>query len=81
MGSKKLQIWLPLIFAVVLALGMYLGYQLKENTTGPDNFFLNAKSNSLQEILDLIKNKYVDNVSADSIEDAGINEMLSHLAG
>lgn len=79
MGSKKLQIWLPLIFAVVLALGMYLGYQLKENTTGPDNFFLNAKSNSFQEILDLIRNKYVDNVSADSIEDAGINEMLSHL--
>lgn len=79
MGSKKLQVWLPFLFALVLSVGMWLGYQLRENTTGAVGFLSNTKTSTLQEILNLIENKYVDKVAADSLEDEGINDMLGHL--
>lgn len=79
MGSKKLQVWLPLLFAIVMTAGMWLGYQLRENTSGAIGFMNNSKSNSLQEILNLVQNKYVDTVSVDSLKETAIEEMLTHL--
>ncbi len=79
MGSKKLQVWLPLLFAAVMVLGMWLGYQLRDNTVGEPSFLSNSKTNALQEILNLIQNKYVDNVSVDSLKDDAINDMLGRL--
>lgn len=79
MVSKKLQVWLPLLFAVMMVIGMWLGYQLRANTTGGNSFISNNKSNSLQEVLNLIQSKYVDPVSMDSLKIDAINEMLSHL--
>ena len=79
MGSKKLQVWLPLLLAVIMTVGMWLGYQLRENTSGASGFSTNTRSNSLQEILNLVQNKYVDTVSIDSLKETAINEMLAHL--
>ncbi len=80
MGSKKLQAWLPLLFAVVLVGGMAIGYQLKGNTSGTSAFFINnASSSTVSEILKLISTKYVDNVGTDSLKEEAINEMLAHL--
>ncbi len=79
MGSKKLQVWLPLLFAVVMTVGMWLGYQLRENTSGAVGFMTNSKSNSLQEILNLVQNKYVDTVNIDSLKESTISDMLTHL--
>lgn len=79
MVNKKLQVWLPLIFAVVLAAGMALGYKLREDTGGTVSFMHNAKSSSLQEVVNLIENKYVDTVAVDSLKENAINEMLAHL--
>ncbi len=80
MGSKKLQVWLPLLFSVVMVAGMVIGYKLRENTAGASAFFINNSNGSaLQEILKLIGEKYVDNVGTDSLKDAAINDMLSHL--
>ncbi len=70
---------MPLLFAVVMTVGMWLGYQLRENTTGAVGFMTNTKSNSLQEILNLVQNKYVDTVSIDSLKETAITEMLTHL--
>jgi carboxyl-terminal processing protease len=80
MGSKKLQIWLPLLFAIVMTLGMFVGYKLRADTsTQTAGFMQNTRSNTVQEILNLIQNKYVDNISIDSIKEDAINAMLSHL--
>jgi len=80
MGSKKLQIWLPLLFAIVMTLGMFVGYKLRADTsTQTAGFMQNTRSNTVQEILNLIQNKYVDNISVDSIKEDAINAMLSHL--
>ncbi len=78
MGSKKLQIWLPFLFAITMVLGMMIGYQLKERTSG--NRFLNFnKATSLQEVVDLIKERYVDKVASDSINQLAVNQLLTHL--
>src|SRR4030095_7728474 len=72
MGNKKLQVWLPLIFSVVMIAGMFLGYQLQEP-------FKKNKRSSLQEVVDLIKLKYVDPVHLDYFETDAIEEMVNKL--
>ena len=78
MGSRKIQVWLPLLVAVVMVAGMMIGYQLKEKTLG-NRFFNLSKRTSLQELLELVKGKYVDKISSDSINQAAANEVPSHL--
>jgi carboxyl-terminal processing protease len=78
MRNKKLQVWLPLIFSIGLIAGMFLGYKM--NNSGSSKGFLKiAKNTSLQEALDLIRLKYVDKVSLDSIQSGAIQEMMSEL--
>ena len=79
MVRKKVQVWLPLIFAIVMAFGMIIGYKLRQNTTGGDSFLHNATTTPLQEAVSLIQNKYVDNVNMDSLEAPAINGLLDNL--
>lgn len=78
MGPKKLQVWLPLLFAIVMIVGMMIGFQLKEKTLSPQ-FFSPSGRSSLQELTELIKTRYVDKVSQDSINGLVSNELLKHL--
>jgi carboxyl-terminal processing protease len=78
MGSRKLQVWLPLLFAIVMIAGMAIGFQLKEKTMAARFFSITRKS-SLQELTELIKNKYVDKVASDSINELVSSELLQHL--
>jgi len=79
MGNKKLHVWLPLIFSIVLIGGMYFGFKLRENTSTGTGFFKADKKTALQEILDLVKQRYVDPVSIDSLQNNAIDEMMNHL--
>jgi len=78
MGSKKLQVWLPILFSITMVLGMLIGYQLKERTGGNRFFSLSGKT-SLQEVVELIKGKYVDKIAADSVNQLAVSQLLSHL--
>jgi carboxyl-terminal processing protease len=73
MRNKKLQVWLPLLFSLVMISGMFFGFKLHQNT-GSENFFKKDKTTSLQEALDLIKRKYVD-----SLQNDAINSVMNHL--
>ncbi|HMU45870.1 MAG TPA: S41 family peptidase [Chitinophagaceae bacterium] len=79
MGNKKLQVWLPLIFSVVMIVGMFLGYGLGSKSGNSKGFFSSNKRGSVQEVLDLIKMRYVDNVQVDSLEGKAIQEMMNEL--
>ena len=79
MANKKLQVWLPLIFSIVLIGGMFFGFKLRENTPSGNGFFRADKKTSLQEILDLVRQRYVDPVRLDSLQYGAIDEMMSHL--
>ena len=38
MRNKKLQVWLPLIFSLVMISGMFFGFKLHQQTGGRDGF-------------------------------------------
>lgn len=76
---KKSQVWLPLVFAILLILGMIAGYKLKERMPYTQGFFETSQRSSIQEVMDLIRNNYVDPVSTDSLAEDAIQAMLSHL--
>jgi len=78
MNSKKLQVWLPLSFAVIMIIGMVIGFKLKEKTMSASFFSFSNKS-AIQELTDLIKNRYVDRVAIDSINGVVANDLLQKL--
>ena len=78
MQNKKLQVWLPLLFSLVMVAGMIIGYKIKTNM--PDTgIFFTEKRRPVQEVLNLIENKYVDKLDPDSLGDAAIEAILSKL--
>jgi len=79
MNNKKLQVWLPLIFSVVMIAGMFFGFNLHKQTGTTKSFFALAKRNSLEEALELIKSRYVDSVHMDTLEEGAIQQMMSGL--
>lgn len=76
---KRLQVWLPLLFSIVMIAGMVIGFRLRENTRSGNSIFHIAKRSPLQEVLDLINMKYVDKVNTDTLGNDAIQEMLTHL--
>lgn len=78
MQKKKLHIWLPLLFSITMIAGMFIGYKLRDGIPGK-NFFYVEKRRPVQEILDLIKNRYVDSVDIAALSDSAIVAILSNL--
>lgn len=57
---------------------MYLGYKMRD-ANPRKGFFYTEKRRPVQEIMDLIENKYVDKVAIDSLTDTAIQAMLNKL--
>ncbi len=76
---KKLQVWLPLLFSIVLIFGMWIGSGLRKNIPFSQGLFQTSSRSSIQEAMDLVQNKYVDKVNLDSLSDDAIQAMLAHL--
>lgn len=78
MEKKKLQVWLPLLFSLIMVAGMVIGYKLREES-GVRNFFAINSKTSLQEVIDLVRLRYVDKVDVDTLGNEAINGLLHHL--
>lgn len=78
-GKKRLNVWLPLLFALVLALGMYLGSKLQTETANGPSIVLRNGGNKLDQILKLVENRYVDSVDTEDLTDKMIAELLTQL--
>jgi carboxyl-terminal processing protease len=76
---KKIQVWLPLVFAIVMIIGMRIGFKLRENIPASQSFFQSGKRSSLQEVIDLVRLKYVDPVNTDTLTEDAVQAMLTHL--
>lgn len=76
---KKLQVWLPLLFSIVLIVGMWIGSGLRKNIPFSRGLFETARPSTLQEVMDLINLRYVDSVNQDSLSDDAVQAMLGHL--
>ncbi|WP_291917044.1 S41 family peptidase [Chitinophaga sp.] len=80
MSNRKLNVFLPLLFAVVLALGMFLGHKMPGSNNGGATVFFNKPNRGpLQEVMDLIKAKYVDSLNTDDLQQEAIEGILAHL--
>lgn len=79
MGSKKLQVWLPVLFALVMIVGMAIGFKLREKTSSIAGFLKLNQRNSVQEVLDLVQSRYVDEIGTDSITTTVIEQILAKL--
>jgi len=77
--NKKLQVWLPLLFSIVLVIGMVLGYKLNSDRGNKGSFFSAGRGSALQQALDLIRLKYVDSVNTDSLGGQAIQDMMNQL--
>ena len=79
MRNKKLQVWLPLIFSLVMIAGMYFGFRLHQQTGSGDGFFKRDKRSSLQEALNIIRTRYVDSIGVDSLKNDAMQGLMNHL--
>lgn len=80
MSKKKVQVWLPLLFSVVLILGMVLGFKLKDSLRNKKDFTTIIQRNDrLEDIIELIEQKYVDTVNSNELYADAVNGILQHL--
>ncbi len=78
MRNKRLQVWLPLILSLCMVAGMFIGYRIKGNMPNKGIFYV-ERQKPVQEVLDLIQRKYVDDENLDSLGNIAIQALLSGL--
>ncbi|WP_116790440.1 S41 family peptidase [Flavobacterium psychrotrophum] len=74
------KIYLPIVLALTLALGLIMGSLL--NFPAQQSGFMVSNTSGkgkLNKLMDFIENEYVDNVNADSIVDLTVNSILEKL--
>jgi C-terminal peptidase (prc) len=76
----KFKVWAPLICALVLVLGMVLGFNLRDTLRSKrDIINISTRNDRLEQIIDLVAEKYVDTVDANKLYEDAIKGILSHL--
>ncbi|MCH2023066.1 MAG: S41 family peptidase [Saprospiraceae bacterium] len=73
-STEKVNIFLPLLLALALAGGIWLGFELSNNNKNP-----NLVLGKLDEILQFIDARYLENESKNKLEDTAINAILDEL--
>ncbi|MCB0584787.1 MAG: S41 family peptidase [Phaeodactylibacter sp.] len=81
---KKISVWLPLLFAIVLVAGILIGMQMESNaptivTESPEASLHALGQGKIEEILRYIEAKYVDEVDREALVQEVIEDMLSKL--
>lgn len=77
---RFLHYWTPLLFSVILIGGMILGFNLRDTLRNKRNITTIIERNDrLEQIIDLIREKYVDTVNTNNLYDDAVAGILSHL--
>lgn len=79
MNRKRINIYLPVLIAVSVIAGIFLGNTLSSTKVPSLQNFAPATTNKLSTIIDLISNAYVDSVSTDKLVDEAIPDLLKNL--
>lgn len=85
MQKNNFNVFIPLLFAVVLAIGMQLGYKMYETVKakpqGRASGFLSSggSASEFDEILNYVQAKYVDTVNVEEFTDKAFNRALHEL--
>jgi carboxyl-terminal processing protease len=82
-SSTKSNLLVASCYAGILALGMAVGPKFghENGTAGSGNYlsFLSGKTEKVDQVLKIIKENYVDPVKVDTLQNLGIDNILSHL--
>lgn len=78
--TRTRNVWTPLLLALVMIIGLVGGFYLNKLTGNKRDFATILERNDrLEEMIDIISEKYVDSISPDSLYNDAINGILSHL--
>jgi carboxyl-terminal processing protease len=74
------KVWTPLFFSLVLVLGMVLGFNLRDTLRSKRDIATVVQRNDrLEEIIDLVKDKYVDTVNSNELYEDAVAGILKSL--
>jgi carboxyl-terminal processing protease len=78
---NKFRIWLPFIFATLLAAGIYIGMKLNEPFNNKQSFFSfrTGQFNKINDVVNYISQEYVDTVNQKKLVENTIEGMLHQL--
>ncbi len=78
---NKFRIWLPFIFALLLASGIYIGMKLNEPFNNQKSFFSfrTGQFNKINDVVNYISQEYVDTVNQKKLVESTIEDMLHQL--
>ena len=79
MEQKKNNRWMPLIMALCVVAGIFIGTFYANHFSGNRLNIINSGSNRLNNLLHIIDDQYVDKVNIDSLVDKAIPQILSEL--
>lgn len=79
-NQNRLKVWLPLLFSLVMIIGMVLGFNLRDSLRNKrDIQTVIERNDRLEQIIDLIKEKYVDTINTNLLYKDAVGGILSHL--
>ena len=76
--NSKRSVWLPLVFGVVLAAGIFIG-QLMSRNDHQSRFTIYTKIDKVSNVIDYISTDYVDSVNRNALTDKAITNILEGL--
>jgi carboxyl-terminal processing protease len=79
MNANKLRAWLPLLLSLSMFAGILLGYRLRGGIPSGSGMFRSVSANPMQEVMELVRNRYVDRVDPDTIAGEAISALLERL--
>ena len=79
MSNRKINAATPILFSIAVVLGMFIGYKLRSNMPMTKSFLTSPGTNTLNEVMQLIKQRYVDKVDVDSAAANAINGLVNTL--
>ena len=84
-SEKKLNAWLPLLLAMVAAVGIFIGFKLQDSVSSPGKVSVlpairgKQEVGKIEEILRFVEAKYVEDVDRDELVESAINGILQEL--
>ena len=79
-NNSKRQIFQPILLALILVLGIFIGYVVMPGKMGKKNpLVIYPQTNKIESILNLIDEEYVDTVNTQELQEELIPELLKKL--
>jgi carboxyl-terminal processing protease len=79
MKNSKLSVYIPLLLALAVITGIFIGNRMARNSGGNVSSFAASQSNKLDAVLELINNSYVDSISTDTLIEKALPQILKNL--